>query len=53
LREARLGAAAALRDTRVLSIAIVEDGNPLRLVEWIDSQPQGIRSGRSRDLDVR
>ena len=37
LNEARVAAAAALRDTRVLRIAIVEDGNPLRFVEWMDA----------------
>ena len=37
LDEARIGAAAALRDTHVLGVAIVEDGNPLQFVEWIAS----------------
>jgi hypothetical protein len=36
LDEARFGAQAALRDGRALAVAIVEDSNPLRLVEWID-----------------
>ena len=36
LDEARMAAASALRDARVLGVAIVEDGNPLRFIEWID-----------------
>ena len=34
LDEARTGARAALRDARVLRVAILEDRNPLRFVEW-------------------
>ena len=45
VNEARIAAAAALRDMRVLGIAIVEDGNPLRFVEWIDASHQS-RSSR-------
>jgi hypothetical protein len=42
LDEARTGARTALRDARVLKVAIVEDNNkPLRLVEWIDGTPNG------------
>jgi hypothetical protein len=37
LDDARIGARTALRDARVLKVAIVEDNNkPLRLVEWIE-----------------
>ena len=36
LDEARIGARAALQDARVSRIAILEDGNPLRFVEWSD-----------------
>ncbi len=38
LDEARIGALTALRDARVLGVAIVNDHNsPLRLVEWMPS----------------
>ena len=53
--EARTAAAAALRDARVLGIAIVEDGNPLRFVEWIDASHETVdpvvqlRNGQSDD----
>jgi hypothetical protein len=37
LDDARIGARTALRDARVLEVAIVEDNNkPLRLVEWVE-----------------
>jgi hypothetical protein len=36
LDEARIGARAALQDARVLRVAILEDCNPLRFVEWSD-----------------
>lgn len=53
LDEARTGAAAALRDTRVLGIAIVEDGNPLRFVEWIDTSHKGVHPVvRLRDSEL-
>ena len=42
VNEARIAAAAALRDTRVLGIAIVEDSNPLRFIEWIDGGHEAI-----------
>ena len=42
LNEARVAAAAALRDVRVLGIAIVEDPNPLRFVEWIDASHEAV-----------
>ena len=42
LDEARGGAWTALRDARVLEVAVVEDHNkPLRLVEWIDGTFNG------------
>ena len=38
LEDARTGALTALRDARVLGVAIVDDhSSPLRLVEWITS----------------
>ena len=53
LEEARMGAAAALRDTRVLGIAIVEDGNPRRFVEWIDASHKEVDPlARLRDLEL-
>ena len=42
LNEARVAAASALRDPRVLGVAIVEDGNPLRFVEWIGATHEGV-----------
>ena len=42
LNEARVAEAAALQDARVLGIAIVEDGNPLRFVEWIDASHEAV-----------
>ena len=53
LSEARIAAAAALRDTRVLRIAIVEDGNPLRFVEWFDGAHEAPDAAvRLHDVEV-
>jgi hypothetical protein len=35
IEDARAGALAALRNPQVQRVAIVEDNNPLRLVEWV------------------
>lgn len=35
IEDARASALAALRNPHVLRVAIVEDNNPLRLVEWV------------------
>jgi hypothetical protein len=51
LDEARIGARTALRDARVLEVAIVEDHNkPLRLVEWIGVTRRRMIGWRSRRL---
>lgn len=39
IEDARASALEALRNPQVLRVGIVED-NPLRLVEWVGSQPQ-------------
>ena len=45
LDQARSGAFSALRDARVLGVAIVDDHNgPLRLVEWMPSHTADDRS---------
>jgi hypothetical protein len=35
IEDARASALRALRDPQVLRVAILEDNNPLRLVEWV------------------